>query len=370
LATSLDLSSYAPEFEIFVGKQASANHDIRRSAISIQISEQVSDAAQYTLVLSDKLDITKQEFEWLDSPLLDVGNFIRIDMGYAITKLEKMIEGPIKSVSTSGFSPDIPKLTLVGYDRSHQHLTEKSTSEKTVKPENKDTYSKIAERIAIEAGLEPVIDQTKEYSSTLTKKPVTYNEFLGDAAKRVGFEFFVARGKLFFVNPSDPKKKPSPFMSFEWGKDLMQFSPTINTSELVTGVEVRGSLPNSKQKIVAVAKSGEEAAFEKGVTASQLAEKLSNGKENIRTIEDRTFSSKEEAEDMAKAELERAGRNLVTGSATIVGNPRLLPGMTVEFKKLGKRFSGMYYVTAVTNTIDDKGYTTKFDVRRNVIGMA
>lgn len=383
MEVKLDLSNYSPEFDIFLNKESKANNQIRQSAISVKVSEQINDSAEYTLTLADQMDMVRQQFDLLDSSLFELGTYVRIDMGYAMIGIEKIIEGPIKSLSTSGFSGDIPKLTLVGYDKSHQLLTDKSTSPKSLKPGEKetegkiiesrpgknDTYSEIAKRIAIEAGLKWVVDPTKEYAPTITKKPVTYNEFLTDAAKRVGYEFFVARGKLFFVNPADPQKKPTSSMKFEWGKDLMQFTPTINTSNLVTGVEVRGHLPNSKTKVVAVARSGSETVYEQGTTGSQIALKLNNGKENIKTIENKIFSSKEEAEDLAKAELERLNRDLVTGSGTIVGNPHLLPGMTIELKNLGKRFSGNYFVTSVTNTIDGSGYTTSFNVRRNVIGI-
>jgi uncharacterized protein len=365
---ALDLSTYSPDFRVYINKSKEPNGDLRSSAVSIKISEKVNDSAEYNLVLTDVLHAVRQEFQWLDNNLIDLGNFVGIDMGYAGSKLVRMIEGPIKSLSTSGFSGEVPKVTLVGYDKSHQILTEKSTSPKSVKPGNKDTYSKIAERIAVEAGLEAVVDPTKEYAPTITKKPVTYNDFLRDAAKRVGFEFFVSRGKLFFINPSDPKKKPQPQMTFEWGKNLMQFTPTVNTANLVTGVEVRGHLPNSKVKVVAIAKSGSETVYEEGITGSQIAQRLNNGKENIKTLENKVFSSKEEAEDIAKAELERLNRDLVTGSGTIVGSPGLTPGITIRLNRLGKRFTGNYFVTSVTNTIDSNGYTTSFNVRRNVIG--
>jgi phage protein D len=365
----IDVSRYSPDFKIYVNKSKDPNGDLRSSAASIKISEKINDSAQYDLVLSDVLHAVKQGFQWLDNGLIDLGNFIGIDMGYTGSKFVRMIEGPIKSLSTSGFSGDIPKVTLVGYDKSHQILTEKSTSPKSLKPGVKTTYSEIAKNVATEVGLEAVVDPTKEYDSTITKKPVTYNEFLLDAAKRVGFEFFVSRGKLHFVNPSDPKKKPTPKMTLEWGKDVIQFTPTINTANLVTGVEVRGHLPHSKAKVVAIATSGSETVYEQGTTGSQIAKKLSNGKENIKTLEDKVFSSKEEAEDIAKAELERLNRDLVTGAGTIVGNPDMIPGITIRLNRLGKRFTGNWYVTSVTNTIDSSGFATSFNVRRNVIGF-
>ena len=364
---SSDLSNYAPEFEIFTSKQTVPDLKIRRSAVSVQINEKISEAGEYTLVLSDILDVSKQEFMWLDNPVLEVGNDVRIDLGYAISKLEKIIEGPIKAISTSGFTSDIPKLTLVGYDKSHQLLTQKSTSEGSPYPDKNDTFSDIAEKIAEEAGLEHLVHKTKVYGSQIIKKPETYRDFLVDAAKRVGFEFFITRNKLYFVNPTDLEKS-FPGMVFEWGKNLMQFTPTINASELVTGVEVRGLLPNSKEEVAVRANYDDGQSRVKWINAGEIARKLNNENENIKTISDRSFSSKEEAEDLAKAELERINRTLVSGSCTIIGNPLLTPGMTVDLRNVGKRFSGIYYITSVTNTIDSNGYITTFDVRRSFIG--
>jgi Bacteriophage probable baseplate hub protein len=358
---SLDLSTYAPQFEILVNKQL--QEDVVNSSISVQITEQTSSPAEFNLVLSDMFNPINQEFNWLGNPLFAIGNKVQINMGYANNELIKIIDGPIKSLSTTGFSEDIPTFTVIGFDDSHSRLTEKSMAEKAIKPDKKDTYSKIVEKIAAAVKLTPMVDVTKEYSAVITKKPVSYHDFLTDAANRTGYEFFVSRGSLYFI---DPRKKRSPNMTFEWEKDLIQFIPTINASDIVTGVEIRGHLPDSKTKAVGIANAGDETKLnEKEITASQLALRLN--KENIRTIENRTFSSKEEADDMAKAELNRINDNIVTGSATIVGNPKLAPGMIIEFKKVGKLFNGLYFVTGVTNTIGGGGYTTSFSVRKNSI---
>jgi len=37
--------------------------------------------------------------------------------------------------------------------------------------------------------------------------------------------------------------------------------------------------------------------------------------------------------------------------------------MPIELSGLGERFSGIYYVTDVTHTVDSSGYTTSFTVR-------
>ena len=48
----------------------------------------------------------------------------------------------------------------------------------------------------------------------------------------------------------------------------------------------------------------------------------------------------------------------------VIGLPDLRPGDNVEIHGVGKRFSGTYYVTKVTHTLNAAGYLTEFDARR------
>jgi phage protein D len=370
---SIDLTKYVPQFDILINGES--KKELVNSTVSVQVTEQLSSPAQFNLVLSDRFNPHNQEFNWLGNPMLMIGNQLMIKMGYVTNskklslgefdrKLDVMFDGEIKTLSTSGFAGDIPRTTIVGFDKSHSRLTEKSTAPKAIKPEVGDTYDKIVKRIAKSVGLKSEVDETEKYpKNIITKKPVTLIDFLKDISKRVGYEFFVSRGTLFFI---DPRKTRDPKIEFRWEKDVMQFSPTINASELYTGVEVRGNLPDSKIDIVGKATAGQETKLnQSGATAGQIALRLS--RENIKTVENKTFSSQQEADDLAKAELNRVSDNLVTGSVTIIGNPEVLLGMIIELTNFGNLFSGLYFVTSITNTIDANGYTTAFSVRKNSI---
>jgi uncharacterized protein len=346
-SAAVDLSKYAPEFEIFINVVAPAVlQTIRHATISVQINEEIGKVAEFSFLLADQFDVKKQEFVWLDNPLLSPGQNMKINIGYAkkleaLKKLEEMIEGEVKTISTSGFSLDIPKLTIQGYHKGHCLLTEESSGDKPIKLDKNDTYSKIADKLADAAHLGKDIDQTKSYSPIITKKTIVYNDFLNDAAKRVAYEFFIARKTLFFIDPRQDKG-------------------------LVTRVEVRGHPSNSKGNIIGTAEAGSEDVLEKGKkTASQLAVKIC--KEKKLDIKDRIISSKQEADDIAKAELNKVSDNLITGSGSTVGTPELAPGQILELKGVGTRFSGRYFVTKVTNSIDGNGYKTSFNVRKNVM---
>ena len=114
----------------------------------------------------------------------------------------------MNTISTSGFSSDITRLKLDGFDPSHKFLIDKSTgsSKDSIKIEKNDTYSKIAGKLADQAKLKKQIDETKKYRPVTTKKNVTYMEYLKDAAKLIGFEFFITRNTLYFIDPRKERK--------------------------------------------------------------------------------------------------------------------------------------------------------------------
>ena len=57
-------------------------------------------------------------------------------------------------------------------------------------------------------------------------------------------------------------------------------------------------------------------------------------------------------------------KDMVKASGTCVGLPDLRAGQRVNIEGLGVRFSGTYFITETTHTINDGGYTTKFNARR------
>ena len=57
---------------------------------------------------------------------------------------------------------------------------------------------------------------------------------------------------------------------------------------------------------------------------------------------------------------------LISGEGMCWGRTDLQAGKVIKLDGLGKRFSGQYYVTAVTHRYrSDRGYYTHFQVQRN-----
>jgi uncharacterized protein len=372
-----DLSTYVPEFEIFIGNKPQV--ELRKSSSSISINEKVGgDPSQFTLIVGDIFDAPTQKFVWLEkflspqSPLYNEKEKIDIHIGYQ-GNLKRIISANLKSISTSGFSSEITKLTLTGFDASHKHLIDQATgsTKDSVKIEKNDTYSTIAEKLADQAGLEKQIDPTKKYRPVTIKKNVSYIDYLKDAAKLTGFEFFITRNTLYFIDPRKVRKvgnSDNQMLTLKWHVNLQEFAPTIDIAKLVPEVEIRGKLPNSNKLVVKKATAGQEdsvdCAGNGALTGSQIAEKLKGKK--LKIIH-RNFSTEEEASDIAKAQLNITSDKLITASCAIVGNPNLTPGQYIKIEGIGKQLSGKYYVTDVTHTIDGSGFSTKFNVSKNCI---
>jgi uncharacterized protein len=66
------------------------------------------------------------------------------------------------------------------------------------------------------------------------------------------------------------------------------------------------------------------------------------------------------------AELVPRLNNRLTASGTTIGNPALKAGRVVDLQGLGDDFGGLYRVTSSTHTIDNGGFRTAFEARKEV----
>lgn len=361
------LENYAPRFEILVNGEDNPKPELQDSVISLEVSEEIGASATFSITLSDNFDIDKEKFTWLDNPMVQPGEKIKIKMGYA-EKLVDMIEGEIKTMTASGFSQSsVPTLSLVGYDPAHTWLAKSpgtTKKEKSFKKKGTEIIQMIIDETDINKGK---VDSPSEGFATQVKQGsnTTYGTILQDQANKIGYEFFTSRNKIYYINP---RKDPIAITSFEWGKNLIQFTPQMNTADLVPEVKVRSSSPTSRAHIPGEGNTGKEDVLESvgTITASAYIKKKFPNKKP-KEITDRKFSSESEAKTWALSELNRISDKFVTGDGSVVGTPELQVGQVLELKRLGLKFSGMYFTTKVTHSISTNGFTTNFSVRKNVI---
>lgn len=353
------LNFYSPRFEVEIeNKKLAAN--ISKSIMDVTVEEKLDEGASFRLTVHDEFDFETKEFKWLDHSLFNVGNKITIKIGYG-SDLHTIVMGSVKSLEPSFFSGETPTFTVGGQDLSYDFIKRKSPERTFVDK----AYSDIAQTIADEAGLLPVVDETNKYDPFIRKdNDESYFAFLERLAKKVDYQFKMDGQTLYFVKPEDDKKE---ILTLELGKDIISFRPTFSTTRLCTEVEVRGHNPRDPNTpIVGSAKAGSERSQEPGKkTGSQIAsERVGTIK---KVITDEIVRSVDHANAIALAKLNEANDSLVTGDVECIGIPEVRTGVNIRLTKMGARFSGKYYVKSTTHTVNNSGYSVKFAVKRNAI---
>lgn len=354
-----NLNFYAPQFGIQINGQA-LPPNAAKTISSVTVEEKVDLGNSFTLKLNDEYDLANEKFRWLDHQLFKEGNEVTVTMGYS-DNLFFMATGKINRIESSFFMGEIPTLTISGEDLSYDYLKRSSQERVFVN----QTYSEIARIIAKGAQLIPIVDETGNYESVLYKTAEqNYYRFLLDLAEKADREFRLDGNFMYFSKPRDDQNE---ILTLELGRDILSFSPKINTTGLVSEVVVRGHNPsNPGVPIIGRATAGSERGKQPlKKTGSEIAVELFQNKTKI--ITNIIVKSVEHANAIAAAELNKASDSLIDGEVECFGIPQLRLGVNIRLDKMGTRLNGKYYVTGTTHTIDDSGYRTSFRVKRNSI---
>jgi uncharacterized protein len=348
---------YAPYFKITLNGEP---YPPRESIIGVEIDEDLEKPTVFKMSLNESLDIKTQLFKFLDDEMLKPGAEVVINLGYAASEKPVFFRGKINSISPSFLSKGNFSLSVDAYDLSFDlQKTQTKFSDTDV------TYSKIAAEIAKNNGLSPKgVEPTKiTHPKVEREKNEKDFKFLQRLSSDIGYEFFVRDNVLYFREPKDNLKGQ---ITFEFRKNFINFNPRMTTAKLVKEVNVTAWDGKKKEAISETASISEIKNTVGFPNFDSIVDQSQGGDPTIK-MEGRAVHSREEAKTFAMAELKRRNKGFIGGSLGCVGDPKLRPGMTVNIIKVGKRFSGTYYVTKAKHSIGVGGYKTTLDVRRSVL---
>lgn len=357
------MDRYVPDYKITIGDK-DLRHGFNADILSLSVTDTCNSADSFTFAIRERHPETGRfagggKLKWFDSGLFEEGKDVTIEIGFRGNKMQKF-KGVITTVSLTFPESGTPTLTVQGrslYDRLFNQC-------ETLSFENK-TDSDMAEKIAETRKLNSVVQATKTKYPLVSSGNSTYAAFLQERAARIGYEVVVKQDTLYFEPPAYISGK-GPELTLEWGLDLKSFMPTLSTYRKVTHVKVRASQTSAgrgKEPIEGTAEPGAEQGKLGKETASQIANRI-NGK-NEQVVDDHLAITPEEADLVAVARLEASSIEFITGRGNCNGNPKLSARSVVAIKGVGAIFSGNYYVTSATHTIDGNGYQTSFEVKRN-----
>lgn len=354
--TNVDISSYAPRFEVSVNG-VPISTEAAHAISAIEVSRELNRANSFNFTVED--EFSHAGLKWLGQDLFKIGNPVAVALGYS-TRLLPMVIGKITELSTQFVSGLRPTFSVTGMDDAYTFLRTPSAAQ-----EFRDkTDSQIVQQIARMAKMISVVDRTETMHPVKTKPAnTTYFEFLQRLAEENGYGFFLSGRRLSFTRPG---LSAEPDMSLSWGRDLINFRPTMNTAEVLTEVRVRSWDQIRGESIEGRARAGNEQQQESGRRLASQIKRDSHG-DAVEEITDRPVRSTEEANRIARSRLEEASNSFITGSAEIIGMPELEPGMCLYLGGLGEWFSGKYFIDKISHRIDGSGYRSTLEVRRNAL---
>jgi len=356
--------NYAPSFLIKV-RGTELRHGVTVDVLSVSVTDNADRADSFSFSIRDRHPEPERIFaggeklHWMDSDTFDEGNRVEIHMGY-VDNMQLMLTGEITAMSPDFPSNGQPVLSIQGYSLFHR-----LQRTRVRKPFKASRDMDIVQEIATAINLRAEVDDTEAEHPMVSPLGETYASFLTQRAQRIGFEVVVKNDTLYFQRPRYIDN-PGAMLTLEWGRNLISFSPRLSTYGLVTDVTARApqtSQGRGKEPLVGTASAGDVRTTMGTETGQELCR--SHFGEHHFLIEDHNIASAGEAREMSLGRLEQEAMNYITGRGACSGNPALRARMVIELKGLGKRFSGRYYVTSATHTINSSGYRTDFEVKRN-----
>jgi phage protein D len=186
--------------------------------------------------------------------------------------------------------------------------------------------------------------------------------FLQERARVRGYSIFLDYDKndkeFLYFGPSQDLHDVT--YELTWGTSLVEFKPALTTTNQISQVTVLGWDRKSGKAVKGTAKWGDK-GLEINRDQQAVAAAIDAQHEVITNV---PVHSEKEAKEKARDILRNQLSEMVKASGTTLGLPDLRAGRRVVVKNVGPRFSGEYFVTETTHTINDSGYRTTFSARR------
>ena len=328
--------------------------DVAVDVLDVTVSNYAAGASSFCVNMNNwHSDL--QEFKYSDGPLIREGAKLEVTLGYDAVVVS-LIKGEVTVLEPEFNQDEAPTLKVQGYDLLHRFRRGRKTKSYL---QLKD--SEIASRIASDLGLTAEVEDTGVTQEYLLQDNLTDIDFLLERARRIRYELLIEDGTMLFRKAANDR---GGVVSLEFGLTLRSFYPRLSTATQVSEVLVQGWDAKTKQAITGRARIGDEVSKMGGrQLGASITESAFFAAKNI--IVDKPIFSEGEANQIARGKFNDMAAEFITGEGTAIGNGDIQAGQVIELTKLGRRFSGLYYVTSATHTIDSTGYSTKFTVERN-----
>jgi len=379
----MQLEVYQPVFVIEIeGKRLSKDITHEITSFVFEDNEEELDVMELT--------ITDRCLQFVDDPLFQEGNEIVARFGY-VDNLSPRKVAVIKEIDYDFPDGGDPTIQLKAYDKGHK-LTGKQIQRIWQKPAPGILYSEIAEQIASEHGLTPVVTKTVGWHLRVAQGNKSDAQFLKELAGKsrdrdgkgvTGYVFYIQDDELHF-HPRTLHARPALILEYFTDREgvLRSFKPSTQSQSVKgAGTETKavGVDPRKKKHTEHAANNattpdrtslGKKTYLIDGNSGEGKFRKQETGK--IVPSSERSESYHEEprqepAQDKAESHFKNAEMRQVEATAATVGIPTLVAKQNLEVRGVGTKFSGIYYCTSVRHVFQD-GYSCELKLKKNALG--
>lgn len=375
---------YAPQFKILVD-DTPLPAGLRGSVTSVSYQDGMQGA--------DRVEVTLANpgLRWLDHPLLAVDKGLKLSIGYAPGPLEEVFVGEITGVEPTFLSGGMPTIKVVAHDFL-QRLTHGKVDRTFAIRTPKFAHFPLPD-VAVAAivsatnllipypdpigGALSALMTLAAYISTPQDAQVSIRnqiqqsdfDFLSGIAKENGWEVFIdhtIEPRGYVLRFQFLLQDYAPSVTLKWGKSLMDFTPRLTTVGDLFGVSTRVWVASLQMEfVIVVSWDYDRAAFNLAIYPGigNLASVLGSKAAKTRSITTTGFPGS--LREILSELLPRLN-NRLTGTGSVVGDPKIKAGRVVNLEGLGEQFSGLYRITSATHTFDSSGYRTSLEVRKEV----
>ena len=296
--------------------------------------------------------ITDLKGENIDANPLKLGAKIEIKAGdKGANKTETIFKGQIAAVEPE-FTPQGVVISARAYDEAH-----KLNRQKKSRTFQQMSASDMARKVVGEAGLAVgEIKSTSVVHEFFQQSNETDWDFLWRLALMHDYEVVVTDAKLNF-RPANVSAGSA--VALRWGENLQTFRPRMSGIQQVDKVEVRAWDPKAK-KVVNGSASSPQTTSRAGTQRSAVSKDLGGG---TTVVTDRVATSNAEANEIAKATLQRMADAYYEADGVAQGNPAIKAGSKIKIDGVGSKFGGEFTVSSSTHTYKGhSGYNTHFQI--------
>ncbi|OZG73973.1 hypothetical protein BTA51_09340 [Hahella sp. CCB-MM4] len=338
-----------PNFDIYLNGSKLAN-DVKKYISYVMVKDDLDMPSSFSFRYST-VNLLKGTWQGIDLDMFAIGD--RIDIYLGMDKTKELISGSIDSLNVT--FGDESSVEISGFSWLHKLTFGTITKQYTEKSD-----SEIASEIATRENLAAEVDSTDTRYDSVIQDNQSNFQFLLERAKRISYELGATEKSLIFRQSQENK---SPVTTLKFGINLFDFSVTVNNLNQGSSVEVRGWDIFKKEEFSGSASEGDE---DSKMGKSESGFKLSSGKSPI-VLQASNPEDISNAKSLARDKYNELLLDFITGNGQCLGNVDIRAGKTIEVQGIGKKFSGIYYISSATHTLNSDSYQTQFDVKKTAI---